>query len=166
MKRIAIAFFAFVLAGASVGAARAATPRPRPGRASFAPGRRPRPRDRKPGSRARCALIPCSRPTRPPMCPEPMSPLSRARARPGTNTPPADPGGDFRRGADRHGRRQGCGNPGRRRGTLFPECAPLGTAPRPMVAMTHMALTGVKDGKNAVWHEKVSDAEYNRPVSK
>lgn len=36
----------------------------------------------------------------------------------------------------------------------------------PHVAMTHMALTGVKDGKNAVWHEKVSDAEYNRPVSK
>lgn len=32
--------------------------------------------------------------------------------------------------------------------------------------MTHMALTGVKDGKNAVWHEKVSDAEYSRPVSR
>ena len=36
----------------------------------------------------------------------------------------------------------------------------------PHVAMTHMALTGVKDGKNAVWHEKVSDAEYSRPVSR
>lgn len=35
----------------------------------------------------------------------------------------------------------------------------------PTVGMTHMALTGVRDGKNAIWYEKVSDADYNRPLS-
>ena len=31
----------------------------------------------------------------------------------------------------------------------------------PHVAMTHMALTGVKDGKNVTWMEEVSDQQYN-----
>ena len=35
----------------------------------------------------------------------------------------------------------------------------------PTVGMTHMALTGVRDGKNAIWYEKVSDADYARPLS-
>lgn len=35
----------------------------------------------------------------------------------------------------------------------------------PTVGMTHMALTGVRDGKNAIWYEKVSDADYDRPLS-
>lgn len=35
----------------------------------------------------------------------------------------------------------------------------------PTTGMTHMALTGVKDGKNAIWYEKVSDADYSRPPS-
>ena len=33
----------------------------------------------------------------------------------------------------------------------------------PGSAMTHLALTGQKDGKNVVWMEKVSDEEYARP---
>lgn len=36
----------------------------------------------------------------------------------------------------------------------------------PGMGMTHMAITGVKDGKNAIWHDKVTDAEYNRPDTK
>lgn len=36
----------------------------------------------------------------------------------------------------------------------------------PTTGMTHMALTGYKDGKNAIWYEKVSDADYNRPVTR
>lgn len=36
----------------------------------------------------------------------------------------------------------------------------------PTVGMTHMALTGVRDGKNAIWYEKVSDADYARPPSR
>ncbi len=31
----------------------------------------------------------------------------------------------------------------------------------PRTAMTHMALTGTRDGKNVVWMEKVTDQEYN-----
>lgn len=30
----------------------------------------------------------------------------------------------------------------------------------PTAAMTHLALTGVKDGKNVVWMEKVTDHDY------
>ncbi len=30
----------------------------------------------------------------------------------------------------------------------------------PTTAMTHMALTGMKDGKNVTWLEEVSDAQY------
>ena len=36
----------------------------------------------------------------------------------------------------------------------------------PDTGMTHMAITGYKDGENAVWHEKVTDEEYNKPLSK
>jgi quercetin dioxygenase-like cupin family protein len=32
----------------------------------------------------------------------------------------------------------------------------------PGSAMTHLALTGVKDGKNVEWLEKVSDEQYGR----
>ena len=31
----------------------------------------------------------------------------------------------------------------------------------PTTAMTHMALTGMKDGKNVTWMEEVSDQQYN-----
>ena len=31
----------------------------------------------------------------------------------------------------------------------------------PTTAMTHMALTGMKDGKNVTWMEEVSDEQYN-----
>ena len=31
----------------------------------------------------------------------------------------------------------------------------------PTTAMTHMALTGMKDGKNVTWMEDVSDQQYN-----
>ncbi|WP_165072152.1 cupin domain-containing protein [Desulfovibrio sp. ZJ200] len=31
----------------------------------------------------------------------------------------------------------------------------------PHAAMTHIALTGTRDGKNVVWMEKVTDQEYN-----
>jgi quercetin dioxygenase-like cupin family protein len=31
----------------------------------------------------------------------------------------------------------------------------------PTTAMTHLAVTGTKDGKNANWMEKVSDEQYN-----
>lgn len=29
--------------------------------------------------------------------------------------------------------------------------------------MTHLVLTGVLDGKNVIWKEKVTDAQYNSP---
>ena len=32
----------------------------------------------------------------------------------------------------------------------------------PSTAMSHVALTGVQDGKNVVWMEKVSDAQYSK----
>lgn len=32
----------------------------------------------------------------------------------------------------------------------------------PTTAMTHLVVTGMKDGKNVVWMEKVSDEQYNR----
>ena len=32
----------------------------------------------------------------------------------------------------------------------------------PGTAMTHIALTGLKDGQNVVWMEKVSDAQYGQ----
>lgn len=32
----------------------------------------------------------------------------------------------------------------------------------PTTAMTHMALTGMKDGKNVTWMEEVSDEQYNK----
>lgn len=32
----------------------------------------------------------------------------------------------------------------------------------PTTAMTHIALTGVLDGKNVVWMEKVSDEQYSK----
>lgn len=31
----------------------------------------------------------------------------------------------------------------------------------PTVAMTHLVVTGSRDGKNVVWGEKVTDAQYN-----
>jgi len=31
----------------------------------------------------------------------------------------------------------------------------------PTTAMTHLAVTGVRDGNNVVWMEQVSDAQYN-----
>ena len=31
----------------------------------------------------------------------------------------------------------------------------------PTTAMTHMALTGMKDGKNVTWMEEVSEQQYN-----
>lgn len=31
----------------------------------------------------------------------------------------------------------------------------------PTTAMTHMALTGIKNGKNVTWMEEVSDQQYN-----
>ena len=36
----------------------------------------------------------------------------------------------------------------------------------PDTGMTHMAITGYKDGQNAVWHDKVTDEEYNKPLVK
>lgn len=36
----------------------------------------------------------------------------------------------------------------------------------PQMGMTHLAVTGVKDGKNAIWYKKVTDEEYSRPVSR
>lgn len=33
----------------------------------------------------------------------------------------------------------------------------------PTTAMTHMAITGMKDGKNVTWMEEVSDEQYNAP---
>ena len=31
----------------------------------------------------------------------------------------------------------------------------------PDASMTHLVITGNKDGKNVIWKEKVSDAEYH-----
>ena len=31
----------------------------------------------------------------------------------------------------------------------------------PTTAMTHMVITGFKDGENVIWGDKVSDADYN-----
>ena len=36
----------------------------------------------------------------------------------------------------------------------------------PDTGMTHIAITGYKDDKNSIWHEKVTDEEYNKPISK
>lgn len=36
----------------------------------------------------------------------------------------------------------------------------------PDTGMTHLAITGYKDEKNAIWHEKVTDEEYNRAPGK
>jgi alkylhydroperoxidase/carboxymuconolactone decarboxylase family protein YurZ/quercetin dioxygenase-like cupin family protein len=33
-------------------------------------------------------------------------------------------------------------------------------------AMTHLVITGSKDGQNVVWKEKVTDAQYNQPKQK
>jgi quercetin dioxygenase-like cupin family protein len=32
----------------------------------------------------------------------------------------------------------------------------------PDAPMTHLVITGIRDGKNVIWKEKVSDEEYNR----
>lgn len=36
----------------------------------------------------------------------------------------------------------------------------------PNTGMTHMAITGYKGDENAIWYDKVTDEEYNKPVSK
>ena len=36
----------------------------------------------------------------------------------------------------------------------------------PNTGMTHMAITGYKDDKNSIWYDKVTDEEYNKPISK
>jgi len=36
----------------------------------------------------------------------------------------------------------------------------------PHASMTHLVITGSKDGENVIWKEKVSDAEYNKAVVK
>ena len=38
-------------------------------------------------------------------------------------------------------------------------------APAPDAEMKHLVLTGVKDGENVVWKEKVSDADYRTPAT-
>ncbi|MEC7471186.1 MAG: cupin domain-containing protein, partial [Pseudomonadota bacterium] len=35
----------------------------------------------------------------------------------------------------------------------------------PDAEMKHLVLTGVKDGENVVWKEKVSDADYRTPAT-
>ena len=36
----------------------------------------------------------------------------------------------------------------------------------PNTGMTHMAFTGYKGDKNAIWYDKVTDEEYNKPIIK
>lgn len=36
-----------------------------------------------------------------------------------------------------------------------------GTEPAPATAITHLVITGMKDGKNVEWMEKVTDAQYS-----
>ncbi|MBD5642221.1 MAG: cupin domain-containing protein [Desulfovibrio sp.] len=36
----------------------------------------------------------------------------------------------------------------------------------PDTGMTHMAITGYKGDANSIWHDKVTDEEYNRPIAR